>query len=108
MELKMYAPVWNKYRPAILKMMLDAAAEPQQYKLSAHEFKALNSRQKGGYNFTLEVANGRATNNIKTCLLAQDLLEVLQLSRKGSELIGEASYQFSLDKQFTLHISRLN
>jgi hypothetical protein len=108
MELKMYAPVWNKYRPAILKMMLDAAAEPQQYKLSAHEFKALNSRQKGGYNFTLEVANGKATNNIRQCLLAQDLLEVLQLSRKGSELIGEASYQFSLDKQFILHISRLN
>ena len=108
MLLKLYAPVWNKYRPAILKMMLDAAGEPQQYKLSAHEFKALNSRQKGGYNFTLQVANGRATNNIKECLLAQDLLEVLQLSKKGSELIVESSYQISLDKQFVLHISKLN
>lgn len=107
MLLKIYSPVWNKYRPAILKMMLDAANEPQQYKLSAHEFKALNSKQKGGYNFTLQVSKGKALNNIKDSFVAKDLLEVLQLSKKASELINEASYEISMDKQFVLHINKM-
>ena len=40
-----YAPLWNKYRPAILRMMLDAEAEPQQYKLTQHEFKAMDEKK---------------------------------------------------------------
>jgi hypothetical protein len=102
-----YTPVWNKYRPAILRMMVDAQNEPQEYKLSAHEFRALNSRQKGGYNFTLQVAKGKALNNIKESNVAQDLLAVLQLSRKGSELIEEATYEIAMDKQFVLHVNKL-
>src|SRR5687768_3477152 len=107
MLTKLYTPVWHKYRPAILKMMLDAAAEPQQYRLSGHEFRALNAKQKGGYNFTLQVSKGKAINNIKTSIVAQDLLEVLQLSKKATELIEEAPYEISMDKQFVLHINKI-
>ncbi len=108
MLTRTYLPIWNKYRPAILRMMLDAENEPQQYKLSKHEFVAMNQRQKGGFHFTLQVSKGRALNNIRECTVAQDLLDVLQVSRKASELTEEASYEFVLDKQFMLHVNKMS
>jgi hypothetical protein len=102
-----YTPVWNKYRPAILKLMLDSQEEPQSYRLFAHEFSALNSRPKGGHQFNLQVSNGRAINNIKESIVAQDLLSILQQSRKASELMETGSYEIRLDKNFILHIQKL-
>ncbi len=107
MAEKVYVPVWHKYRPAILKLMVDALEEPQQYQLYPHEFRALNARQKGGYNFTLQVANGKPVNKIKDSVNAKDLLTVLQSSPKGSELIENESYEISMDKKFVLHVNRL-
>jgi hypothetical protein len=106
--MKIYSPIWNKYRPAILKMMRDSAQGPQTYALSAHEFRALNARQKGGYTFVLSVSKGKVVNNIRGSVIAQDLLEVLQTSRSGSELMGESPYEITLDKQFILHVTKLN
>lgn len=106
--IKIFTPVWNKYRPAILKMMVDSLESPQEYKLSAHEFKAMNTRLKSGFNFTLQVSKGKAINNIRDSVIARELLEVLQLSRKASELTDEAPYQFELDKHFVLRITKLS
>jgi len=105
--MKIYTPVWSKYRPAILKMMMDSLNAPQEYKLSAHEFRAMNAKQKGGYNFVLQVSKGKAINNIRDSVIAQELLEILQLSKKASELLDEAPYQISLDKQFVLHVTKM-
>ena len=105
---RVYSPLWNKYRPAILKMMLDAANEPQQYKLSAHEFRALNEKKKGGFVFSLQVSKSKAVNNIKDSVVAQDLLNVLQQSKKAIELTEIDTYQISLDKQFILHINKMS
>src|SRR5688500_5326876 len=106
--MKVYSLIWNKYRPAILKMMRDSAEAPQTYSLSAHEFRALNARQKGGYTFVLMVSKGKVVNDIRGSGIAQDLLEMLQLSRSGSELMGESPYEITLDKQFILHVTKLN
>lgn len=108
MIARTYTPVWNKYRPAILKMMIDSTTEPQSYQLSNHEFKALNPKQKGGYAFVLEVSGGKAVNGLKDSVVAQDLWEILQLSPKATELISNAAYQFSMDKQFKLHVNKVN
>lgn len=105
--MKVYTPLWHKYRPALIKLMIDAMNEPQTYKLSAHEFKAMNAKQKGGYSFVLEVSKGKATNDIRDSIIAKELLEILQISKKASELTEESPYQISLDKQFVLHISRM-
>jgi hypothetical protein len=105
--MKTYTPVWNKYRPAILKMMVNSVEAPQEYKLSGHEFKAMNSKQKGGYNFILQVSKGRAINNIKESIIAQELLEILQLSKKATELIDEAPYEIAMDKHFVLRVSKI-
>ncbi len=103
-----YAPLWNKYRPAILKMMVDAANEPQQYKLMQHELVAMDSKKKGGFGFTLQVTRSKATNNIKTSEIAQDLLNMLQTSKKATELMGVSSYEIVLDKQFMLHVNKVS
>ena len=103
-----YAPIWNKYRPAILRMMLDAAREPQQYKLTQHEFKAMDDKKKNGFGFNLQISRSKAVNNIKDSEIAQDLLNMLLLSRKGSELLGVNTYEMALDRNFVLHIQQVN
>jgi len=106
--VKTYLPIWSKYRPVILRLMLDSETEPQQYQLSGHEFRQMNARQKGGYNFVLQVLKGKALNNIRESQMAKELLEVLQLSRKATELTEQAPYEITLDKQFVLHISKMS
>jgi hypothetical protein len=108
MLLKIYTAVWNKYRPVILQLMIGSSNGPQEYKLSGHEFKALNAKEKGGYSFTLQVSNGKAVNNIRNSMVAQDLLEILQQSPKAAALTAGATYEISLDKQFVLHVNKMN
>lgn len=102
-----YIPIWHKYRPVILQLMLAAAEGPQQYKFYGHEFKGLNPKEKGGYSFTLQAHKGRAKNNIKSSNVAQSLLSVLDMSKKATELMASDMYEFSMDKQFMLHVTKL-
>ena len=108
MLTKIYTGLWSKYKPAILKMMLDADIEPQTYQLSNHEFIAFNSGKKTVFAFDLQVANGRAVSGLKDSLIAQDLWEILQMSRKASELVSTSGYRFSMDRQFVLHVQKSN
>ncbi len=101
-----YIHVWNKYRPAILQLMVASAEAPQEYKLYGHEFKALNPKEKG-YAFTLQAYLGKAKNNIKSSIVAQDLLYVLATSKKASELMSLNTYEFHMDKHFMLRISKV-
>ncbi len=106
-ESNPYSTLWNKYRPVILQLM-SAAVEngPQEYKLFAHEFKAVGQKERAGYSFTLEASHGRALNNIRSSTVAKDLLHVLQHSPRASELMSEAPYELSLDKNFVLKVVR--
>jgi hypothetical protein len=101
-----YSPLWNKYRPMIIKLMSAAAQQPQEYKLYGHEFKAMGQKVKSGYSFVLEAAKGKAVNNIKGSVVAHDLLQILQQSAKAMELMQEATYELSLDKNFVFKVSR--
>jgi hypothetical protein len=103
-EGQIYTPLWNKYRPAILQLMIASAEKPQQYKLSGHEFKQLNSKERS-FSFSMQVFKGKAVTNIKKSVVAKDLLTVLELSKKAAELMGVKTYEFKLDKQFTLHVA---
>jgi hypothetical protein len=105
-ESNPYTSLWNKYRPMILKLMVAAEKDPQQYKLFPHEFKAVGQREKTGYSFLLEVSNGKALNKIQGSMVARDLLGVLQQSQKASQLMREAVYELRLDKQFIFHVTR--
>jgi len=101
-----YTYLWKKYRPAVLRLMIDSAKGPQEYRFSNHEFRDVNPKQKGGYSFTLRVFESKAVNNIRTSEVAKDLLAILQLSGKASELTQSSIYEFVLDKQFVLHITQ--
>lgn len=106
MASNFYSSLWNKYRPAIIHLMLASENGPQQYKLSDHEFKALNPKERV-YSFELHAYRGKAVNNIKTSTTAQEFLSMLNMSRKAVELLEEIHFEFTLDKQFILHINRI-
>lgn len=101
-----YTSLWNKYRPSILKMMIDAGTEPQQYKFYVHEFKALKPTEKS-YSFNLQVSGGKADNPTKMPTIARELLMVLQYSKKATELMTGQTYQFKLDRNFLLHVTKV-
>ncbi len=100
-----YFALWKKYRPAILKLMTDAIESPQQYKFSNHEFSDINAKEKGGHSFTLQIFESKAANSIKMSIVAQDLLVMLQSSKKANELTETATFEFILDKQGVLQVS---
>ena len=103
---RIYAYVWIKYRPAILKLMSDSSAAPQEYKFSKHEIKSVNPNEKGGYSFVLRVHKGKALNDVRKSAIAKDLLSVLQQSNRAVELLDLSTYEFRLDKNFVLHITK--
>jgi hypothetical protein len=103
---QVYISIWNKYRPAIIKLMLASTEGPLQYKLFDHEFTQLNAREKA-YAFELHVHRGKATNNIRSSAPAQDLLSMLNTSRKASELLDVVPFSFTLDKKFILTVARM-
>lgn len=105
-ESSHYSSLWSKYRPVILHLMIAANDDPQQYKLSAHEFKAVGQREKTGFSFLLEASEGKALNNIKGSNVARDLLHVLRQSQKATQLMNEGVYELKMDKQFVLHVKR--
>ncbi len=40
-----YAPIWNRYRLAIFKMMLTVAFEPQQYQPAQHALQKIIGKE---------------------------------------------------------------
>jgi len=101
-----YAYIWKKYRPAILKLMVDADNGPQEYPFSKHEFFNVNPKEKGGYTFTLQMFENKAIEITKTSALARDLLVILQQSPKCYELTSQNVYVFNMDKSFVFHVSK--
>jgi len=96
--------IWNKYRPAILKLMVDSSDGPQQYRFAHHEFRKLNLKEKKGCTFTLRVFRSKAVNSIRDCEIAHDLLMVLQQSRTSMTLTEQCPYEFTLNDRFVLHV----
>lgn len=101
-----YVWIWEKYRPAILKKMIDASEDKQDYKLSKHEFLDSNNKRPTGYSFSFVAHRGRSESDLKKSLTAQDLLYVLKCSDKAMDLMNDAHFEFKLDKDFVLHITK--
>ncbi len=101
-----YFHVWQKYKPVIVKLMMDSEKKPQTYQLSDHEFRDVNLKRKTGYSFKFKFHSKRSLSSLKTKLLAEDLLSVLLHSNTACELSQDATFEFELDKDFKLHVSR--
>lgn len=102
-----YASIWNKYRPAILKCMVNCESGPQHYQFYQHEFKALNPKEKGTYAFTLQISAGRPQKMVKESRLATQLFSMISQSKRGSELLAAADYNFELGKNLELTVSKV-
>jgi hypothetical protein len=99
-----YAPLWNKYRPAVVKMMVDARSAPQTYQLFEHEVCALAPKTRN-VKFTMRVQRSKSLTNLKDSVIASDLLHTLSLSNKAMELMELHAYEFTLGRDFTLSVS---
>lgn len=99
-----FSSLWNKYRPAVVKMMTEAVNGPQTYKLFPHEVKALDQKART-FKFTLRVENSKPAATPKDSVIGSDLFYALTLSNKAKELMQQHVYEFTLDRDFTLSVS---
>lgn len=103
---KEFFPVWKKYRPVILKLMIDSLeGAAQSYQLSQHEFSDVNSRKSALLSFKLEAHKGRVLYPKEASVVTSDLLILLKQSAKAMELMDASVFTFVLDTQFNLTIS---
>lgn len=100
-----YTHLWMKYKPVIVKLMVDAQQGPQSYQFQRHEFADLNNQKPTGYTFSLEVFENKKQNNPNSSL-ATDLLSIIRSSGKSEELTSEHTYLFQMDKNFVLEVKR--
>jgi hypothetical protein len=103
-----YSHIWNKYRPVILRLMVDAGGAAQQYEFSSHEFTRVFPKNRAGLKFILYFHRSHALNNIKTSPLAKDLLGVLKESQTAIKLGDSSTYEFILDRNFVFHVRKNN
>ncbi|OEK00855.1 hypothetical protein BFP97_04730 [Roseivirga sp. 4D4] len=105
LQISAFYPLWKKYKPVVLKLMVDAENGPQSYPLSKHEFTDLAPKKNIVYSFKIDIFQSKPLVAIKTSLVAQDFMEMIKQSGKAIELMDVATYHIELDKQFMLNIS---
>lgn len=101
-----YTYIWHKYRPVILRLMVNAVNVPQQYVFSEHEFRRMFAKNRSSLAFILYIHRSKAVNNIKTSPLAHALLEVLQQSKTVEKLTEDSTYELLLDDKFVFHVRK--
>ncbi len=101
-----FYPLWKKYKPAVVKLMVDAAEDgTATYQFSKHEFSDIDPKKNSTYTFKMSLSEGQLVASIKTSLVAQDLVMLLKQSAKAWELIEAYSYDFVLDKHYVLTVT---
>lgn len=105
LQISAFYPLWKKYKPVILKLMVDAQDGPQSYPLSKHEFTDLAPKKNIVYSFKIDILKLKPLVAIKTSLVAQDFMELIRQSNKAAELTATNTYHLELDKQFNFHVS---
>jgi hypothetical protein len=101
-----YSHIWHKYRPAILRLMIDAEDAPQRYVFSGHEFRSILPKSRTSLAFILYIHGSKALNNIKASPLAHALLGVLQESKTAIKLTADSTYELMLDRNFVFHVRK--
>jgi hypothetical protein len=100
-----YNSIWRKYRPALLRLMVDASKGPQRYQFVANDFAGLDHRSKKDYCFSLSMNKSKSVNSIRSSPIAIELLHTLQDSKTANQLSQFNTYEFVMDKHYVLHVS---
>jgi hypothetical protein len=101
-----YSYIWHKYRPVILRLMVNAKDAPQQYAFSDHEFRRMFPKNRSSLAFVLYLHQSRAMNDIKGSPLALALLGILKESKTAATLTEESTYELMLDEKFVFHVRK--
>lgn len=108
LAVKEFYPIWKKYRPVILKLMVDSIeGTPQTYKMSKHEFTDANTRKSSTYSFKVITQNARNLKPTKASIVGTDFIAMLQQSNKASELMKIYRFTIDMDNQFNLTVSAI-
>ncbi|HEX8019513.1 hypothetical protein [Mucilaginibacter sp.] len=104
MDERNYLMTWQKYMPVIRLHLKRSMQEEQQFKLNITDFEAAGSRGKSGYTFSINMENGKVTNNISGSAVARDLYELLKADNAIKELLKDKNVKVSVGKSFVLSI----
>lgn len=95
---------WNKYRPVVLKLMVEAKETPQSYGFFAHELRSITPKGASPI-FTVQLHNGKPLQRLKESVITHGLIQMLSSSRKAMELMQTDTYEFSLNREHKLNVT---
>lgn len=72
-----YVQLWKKYLPVIRLLLKKTEKGEQKLQLYKHEFEKTGAKNKLGYIFSIELANGKPVTKIDQKAVAFDLLTVM-------------------------------
>lgn len=103
---KEFYTIWKKYKPVVLKMMIDSLdGSFQEYQFMKHEFTDVNPKKNASCSFKLQIYKGRNMKLTPTTVIATDLIAMLKQSIKGTELMKDHIFTISLNTSFKLLVS---
>jgi hypothetical protein len=104
MEERKYLQTWKKYLPVIRLHLKRSFTEEQSFKLNITDFESAGDRGKSGYTFSLQMENGKVTNNISGSAVARDLFEAFKSDDTIKAMLLDKSIKISVGKSFVLSI----
>ncbi len=107
-EAEVYQTLWKRYLPVIsmkLKQVIrnNESAHVGMYKF---EFHSSGKKKKSGYQFDLNIRNGRVVNDVSTSAVALQLSEMLRADPTIKSLLNSGHFNFNLNSDFILTIQQ--
>jgi hypothetical protein len=99
--------VWMKYDKVLRLLLKKTDIENQTLQLYKHEFENRGHRSKSGYEFNLEMNNGRTVNLLKTPAIARDLAQILNNNTATKDWLKERNIKFSMGESLVLQLEKL-
>lgn len=97
--------MWRQIRPEIADK-LTKSSTVQKIQLREEDFERVGNRK--SYSFNLEFEDGVVVNNIGGSAVARDLAAVLTESEEIREVLNDGWFKINMNRDFLLHIQRLD
>ena len=102
-----YLQFWKKYLPVIRLLLKKTSSGEQKLQLYKHEFEKTGARNKLGYVFTLDVANGKAINGSTKTASASDLFDVMMENEAVAEWLRTQHVRISVNRACEMVMQQL-
>ena len=101
----MFTQTWKKYLPAIAILIKRSVAGDQALSMNHTDFERAASGRKIKFSFSqLQLNKGKLNTSIQQAPLAKELAIVLQEDAAAFKLINNLELEFSMGRDFVLHI----